>query len=85
MFALMNLAPKYNIEITEFTIAHPVNPVDGGFTYYEWFVDFESLSKHMNALVTEVYIALLQNNIYYKYLINGSVLSTLLMFILPQN
>lgn len=78
-YALLSVAKKYNIEITEFTVAPQVNPPEGGLPYHEWFIAFKHEPTQLNAFATEVDEALQQKNIYYKDLIAGGILKTLVI------
>lgn len=83
--ALLSVAAKYTIDIIEFTVAPQVNPPEGGLPYHEWFVAFGTTPTNMNEFVLEVDEALQQQNIYYKDLITGGILRSLVMHAVPQN
>ena len=83
--ALLSVAKKYGIEITEFTVAPQVNPTDGNLPYHEWFVEFASPPPQLNTFALEVDQALQEKNIYYKDLISGGILRPLVLNQLPKN
>jgi hypothetical protein len=83
-FALLSVAKKHNIEITEFTVAPQINPPEGGLPYHEWFIEFEHEPDDIFAFAKEVDEALQQKNIYYKDLIAGGILKTLVIRSLPK-
>jgi hypothetical protein len=83
--ALMSVAKTEGIEIIEFTIAPQVTPPEGGLPYHEWFVEFGTKPENMNNFAQQVDTALQQKNIYYKDLISGSILRTLVIHALPSN
>ncbi|MFN4082650.1 MAG: GH3 auxin-responsive promoter family protein [Bacteroidia bacterium] len=83
-FALLSIAKKHNIGITEFTVAPQVNPPEGGLPYHEWFIEFEYEPNDLLAFANEVDEALQQKNIYYKDLITGGILKTLVIRLLPK-
>ncbi len=84
-FALLSVAKKHNIGITEFTVAPQVNPPEGGLPYHEWFIEFEHEPNDILAFANEVDESLQQKNIYYKDLIAGGILKTLVIRPLPRN
>ena len=63
--------------ITEFTIAPQVNPAQGELPYHEWFVEFETMPKHMKTFARLIDEALQKQNMYYYDLIQGKVLQPL--------
>jgi hypothetical protein len=81
----MSVAKTEGIEIIEFTIAPQVTPPEGGLPYHEWFVEFGTKPENMNNFAQQVDTALQQKNIYYKDLISGSILRTLVIHALPSN
>jgi phenylacetate-coenzyme A ligase PaaK-like adenylate-forming protein len=83
-FALMSVAKKHGIEVIEFTVAPQVNP-ESGLPYHEWFVEFANEPANMEQFATEVDAAMQLKNIYYKDLIDGSILRPLVLKSLPKN
>ena len=74
--SLSETAKKFNISISEFTVAPKIENGDK-LPCHEWFIEFEELEtnikkfeKHLDSMVQE-------KNIYYKDLIKGKVLKTL--------
>ena len=63
--------------ITEFTVAPQVNPTQGELPYHEWFVEFETMPKHMKTFARLIDEALQKQNMYYYDLIQGKVLQPL--------
>ncbi len=83
-FALMSVAKKYGIEVIEFTVAPQVNP-EAGLPYHEWFVEFANEPANMEQFAAEVDQAMQLKNIYYKDLIDGSILRPLVLKSLNKN
>jgi hypothetical protein len=83
-FALMSVAKKHGIEVIEFTVAPQVNP-ESGLPYHEWFVEFANEPTNMEQFAAEVDAAMQLKNIYYKDLIDGSILRPLVLKSLPKN
>jgi phenylacetate-coenzyme A ligase PaaK-like adenylate-forming protein len=82
--ALLSVAKKYNIHITEFTVA-PNIAQNEGKSYHEWFVEFENKPNDMSSFSLEVNNALREKNIYYNDLIKGNILQPLVIRSLPKN
>ncbi len=75
--ALLSVANEEGVEITEFTVAPQVNPVEGELPYHEWFVEFSKAPQDLAAFSLKVDLALQQKNIYYFDLIEGNILQPL--------
>ena len=82
-FALMTAAKEINLVIAEFTVAPQVNPIDSGLPYHEWFIETAQNISDLPAFAARVDELLQTKNVYYKDLINGKVLRTLQIKILP--
>lgn len=83
-YALMTAAKEINLAISEFTVAPQVNPLDKGLPYHEWFIETAQTIKDLPAFAARVDELLQTKNVYYKDLINGKVLRTLQIKILPS-
>jgi len=82
-YALMTAAKEINLVIAEFTVAPQVNPIDSGLPYHEWFIETAQNISDLTAFAARVDELLQTKNVYYKDLINGKVLRTLQIKILP--
>lgn len=83
--ALLSVANKEGVEITEFTLAPQINPPQGGLPYHEWFVEFAKPPADIATFALKVDTALQQKNIYYADLINGNILQPLQLHSLKPN
>jgi hypothetical protein len=83
-YALMTAAKEINLAIAEFTVAPQVNPIDNGLPYHEWFIETAHNISDLPAFAARVDELLQTKNVYYKDLINGKVLRTLQIKILPS-
>lgn len=83
--ALLSVASRYKLNIVEFTVAPQVNPIEGGLPYHEWLVEFDIIPTNMQSFALEVDNALQQKNIYYRDLVAGGILRTLVLRSLPKN
>lgn len=77
--ALLSVAQKEQVEITEFTVAPQVSPAEGGLPYHEWFIEFEKEPADLEQFAVQVDLALQAKNVYYQDLIDGKILQTLLI------
>jgi hypothetical protein len=77
--ALLTVANKEGVGITEFTVAPQVATPHGELPYHEWFVEFSSPPADLAAFSKKVDEALQQKNIYYFDLIEGKILQPLII------
>lgn len=78
-YALMSVANKEGVEITEFTVAPQVNPNEGELPYHEWFIEFAKPPQHLDQFREKVDEALQRKNTYYYDLITGKILQPLII------
>ena len=74
--ALNNAILGTEITVSEFTVAPQVNP-ERGLPYHEWFIEFENEPKDLEEFASKIDLAMQEQNIYYKDLIDGKVLKRL--------
>ena len=67
-----------SVIITEFTVAPQITPING-LPYHEWFIEFEKEPKDLKTFAEKVDQTLQQQNSYYKDLIDGNILQTLVI------
>ena len=82
--ALLSVAKEENLEVTEFTVAPQVNPVEG-LPYHEWFVEFETTPADLSSFSLKVDAQLRRKNVYYDDLIEGKILRPLILRTLKKN
>lgn len=75
-YALLKAAGEENMKIIEFTVAPMINGRDGK-SYHEWFIEFENMPADMQSFSKKVDDNLRSRNVYYDYLIAGSILDRL--------
>ena len=71
------------VAITEFTVAPQVSPEEG-LPHHEWLIEFARPPANMPAFERRLDESLCRLNSYYKDLIDGSILCTLMVKSLPQ-
>ena len=74
--AMKVLLEKKDFSVNEFHVAPQVNPVKG-LPYHEWFVEVDEYSDDVSSHASVLDNEMQNYNIYYKDLIEGSVLSEL--------
>lgn len=75
--AMKNTCIKFpGTELVEFTVAPNVTP-DSGLPRHEWYIEFASEPKDLEAFTVELNRQMQKMNVYYDDLITGSVLSEL--------
>ena len=73
----MKIATKdHDVTIREFTVAPNINPKEG-LPCHEWFIEFETQPKDINAFSKTLETEMLKQNIYYKDLIHGGIIKSL--------
>lgn len=68
---------KFKVEVVEFTVAPQVNPPEGGTPYHEWFIEFSTEPANMEEFAEYIDKEMVEQNIYYKDLIEGKILRPL--------
>jgi len=63
------------VKAVEFTVAPQISPPEGGPPYHEWLVEFETPPGDLKALERSLDRAMTEQNIYYRDLIEGKILS----------
>ena len=76
--ALEKAVEGSNIRINEFTVAPQINPKNG-LPHHEWFIEFENEPENINTFAKKIDFELVKQNSYYKDLIDGKVLRTLVI------
>ena len=82
--ALMMALKETGISVSEFTVAPQTSPLSG-LPYHEWFIEFELPPSDINAFASKIDTAMQQQNSYYKDLVEGKVLQTLVIFPVPKS
>lgn len=81
---LFALEKHPEVKITEFTVAPQVNPKKG-LPFHEWFIEFEQAPKDLKGFEKSLEEKMLEQNIYYKDLIEGAILQPLKIQVLPKD
>tara|TARA_B100000768_G_scaffold143274_1_gene135382 strand:+ start:789 stop:2303 length:1515 start_codon:yes stop_codon:yes gene_type:complete len=69
---------KEEIMIREFTVAPQISPTEG-LPFHEWYIEFDALPEDLEQFAFEVDKAMINKNIYYKDLILGKILRSLVI------
>ncbi len=74
--AMEAVTKLHNVAIREFTVAPNINPIDM-LPHHEWYVEFENFPEDMSAFTKSLDNEMINQNIYYKDLIDGKILKSL--------
>jgi hypothetical protein len=80
--AMANACIKHGAQVSEFHVSPQVNPLSG-LPYHEWLVEFGKMPADMEAFAADIDSTMCQQNIYYRDLIKGSVLRSVVLKPLP--
>ena len=75
--AMLKVSRDTQVKIVEFTVAPQVNPATGELPFHEWLVEFETLPDNMDNFARQLDKEMIEQNIYYKDLLDGNVLQSL--------
>ncbi len=67
---------ELKLKVREFTVAPQVNPAKG-LPFHEWFIEFDEINDNIKSVETKMDNIMQKQNIYYKDLIKGKILSPL--------
>ncbi|MBK8581774.1 MAG: GH3 auxin-responsive promoter family protein [Flavobacteriales bacterium] len=81
--ALKDAVAAHPCEVAEFTVAPQLSPKEG-LPFHEWHIEFAAQLKDMAAFSLAIDAALQRRNPYYKDLITGNVLRTLVIIPVPR-
>ncbi len=65
-----------NVRVREFTVAPEIEP-ERGLPFHEWFIEFDTPPRNLNAFAKRIDMAMQAQNIYYNDLITGKILRPL--------
>lgn len=82
--SLLKAVKNTDIRINEFTVAPQINPKNG-LPYHEWFIEFKNEPEDMDVFAKNIDAELVNQNSYYKDLIDGKVLRTLVITKVENN
>ncbi|HRI00937.1 MAG TPA: GH3 auxin-responsive promoter family protein [Saprospiraceae bacterium] len=68
---------KFGFQLTEYSVAPQVNPLEGELPYHEWFIEFKTAPSNLDEIAQEINKQLIQKNTYYKDLITNQILQNL--------
>lgn len=83
--ALNKAAALMDINVIEFTVAPQVNPPGQELPYHEWFVSIDNEDVDIERFAELIDQEMIQQNIYYKDLIEGKILQPLKVNILRKD
>jgi len=78
------VSQDFNLKVKEFTVAPQISPPEGGLPYHEWLVEFAGDVSQADILAHKLDEEMIRQNIYYRDLIEGRILQTLKIRLLPE-
>lgn len=72
------------VELVEFTVAPMVTPTEG-MPYHEWLIEFARPPFNIEQFAKDLDLKMVELNVYYKDLIEGSILKSLVIKALKRN
>ncbi len=73
---IKEVSSKLKLRVREFTVAPQVTPKQG-LPFHEWFIEFDHINENLEAIEIIMDNMMQKQNIYYKDLIKGKILSRL--------
>ena len=73
---IKEVSSKLNLKVREFTVAPQVTP-KAGLPFHEWFIEFDEINYNLDEIEDIMDKIMQRQNIYYKDLIQGKILSPL--------
>ena len=74
--AMLEATKQFNVNMTEFTVAPQLNPVNG-LPYHEWFIEFETEPNNIQEIEVFIDQSMQRQNSYYFDLMKGKILQPL--------
>ena len=74
--AIKEVSSKLKLRVREFTVAPQVTPKEG-LPFHEWFIEFDQINDNLETMEITMDKIMQRQNIYYKDLIQGKILSPL--------
>ncbi|MBZ9778037.1 GH3 auxin-responsive promoter family protein [Psychroflexus sp. CAK8W] len=82
--SIIQASEEFNVQINEFTVAPQITPKEG-LPYHEWFIEFQKEPNDFEAFADRIDKLLQEQNSYYKDLVKGNMLRTLVITNVPKN
>ncbi|WP_127845965.1 GH3 auxin-responsive promoter family protein [Psychroflexus aestuariivivens] len=83
-YTIQKASEEFEAQINEFTVAPQITP-ESGLPYHEWFIEFEKTPEDLEDFALRMDQLLQKQNSYYKDLIEGNMLRTLVITKVPKN
>jgi hypothetical protein len=83
--AMMQASQALEVRTVEFTVAPQIKPPEGGLPYHEWLVEFEQAPADLATFSQRLNEAMVEQNIYYRDLIEGGILRPLVVRVLERD
>jgi len=77
--AISIISQELNLKIIDFTVAPQVTTEESKLPYHEWFIEFDNTPEQIGIIELKLDDEISRQNIYYRDLIEGRVLQTLVI------
>jgi len=82
--AMASACAAQQVRVVEFCVAPQVDPPEGGLPYHEWLIEFEGQLSDIETFANHLESSMVEQNIYYKDLIDGGILRPLRITVVPK-
>ncbi len=83
--AMTIISEEMNLKINDFTVAPQVKAEGNKLPYHEWFVEFDNTPEQLSVIELKLDDEISRQNIYYRDLIEGKILQTLIIRPIRKN
>lgn len=83
--AMTLVSIELGLKVNDFTVAPQVNPIDSQLPFHEWYVEFEETPSSLSIIELKLDDEISRQNIYYRDLIEGRILQTLIIRPIRKN
>ncbi len=82
--AINKAMKEFKFSISEFTVAPQINPPGEELPFHEWLIEFEMEPQNLDQIASFMDMEIQGQNSYYKDLIDGKMLQSLKITVIPQ-
>lgn len=83
--AMIKACAATDAEVVEFTVAPQIDGGENNLPYHEWFVEFSKEPENLQEFAKIIDTEMQEQNVYYKDLIQGSILQPIVLSHLQKN
>ena len=83
--AITIISSELDLDVVDFTVAPQIEATNGKLPYHEWFIEFKNTPEQLSMIELKLDDEISRQNIYYRDLIEGSILQTLIIRPIRKN